>query len=132
MQVPAAADAVSQAPARKSMTCAVCGLEARAPVVCVQCSRLRALAHAYTRRSGVGAQVLFYSFGSMLEGTPLWEFAEEGYFSVDAFSQGRRRPLLLGAKCSACLRDVCVASTCSVYQTRRLCVRCATLHKPET
>ena len=76
--------------------------------------------------------MLFYSFGSMLEGAPLWEFAEEGYFSVDAFSKGRRRPLLLGAKCSGCTRDVCVASTCSVYQTRRLCVRCATLHKPET
>jgi hypothetical protein len=46
--------------------------------------------------------------------------------SVDAFST-RRRPLLLGGKCAACGRDVCVAPTCSQYtaQTRRLCVRCA-------
>ena len=79
-----------------------------------------------------GAQVLYHTYGSMLEGAPLWEFAEEGYFSVDAFSQGRRRPLLLGAKCSACTRDVCIASTCSVYQARRLCVRCAPPHKDET
>ena len=68
-----------------------------------------------------------------LEGAAVWEFADEetSYFSVDAFSQ-RRRPLLLGGRCSACARDVCAASTCSVFQTRRLCVRCTQLRPAPT
>lgn len=36
-----------------------------------------------------------------------------------------RRPVLLGADCSACRRPVCCSSECSVFYVRTFCVECA-------
>ena len=54
-------------------------------------------------------------------------FLEEAYLRQDPFSTREPRPLLLGAKCSVCSKDVC--SACSLFFSRRFCRACAQQHR---
>jgi len=60
----------------------------------------------------------------------LVEFKEDCFVMVDPFSprqtKGGSNFLVLGGRCSQCDRDVCVG--CSIFYTRRFCVKCATFN----
>jgi len=48
---------------------------------------------------------------------------EEGYLLPDPFSLSRT-PLLVGARCSLCDKDVCASPKCSLFYCRRFCGAC--------
>ena len=55
------------------------------------------------------------------------EFSEDCYVMLDPFSAYHPKKansfIVLGAECSACNRTVCVE--CSIYFTKRFCIKCA-------
>jgi hypothetical protein len=103
MQQHGSAAAPAPPPARKTMQCAVCGIEARrhapldVPMLLMKRTRLR---------STPAAAQIFYELFGRPEGPVEWK--EEAYFLRDPFS-ARRRLLLCGARCACCGRDVCAA-----------------------
>ncbi|KAK3248018.1 hypothetical protein CYMTET_42502 [Cymbomonas tetramitiformis] len=50
-------------------------------------------------------------------------FLEDGYFRRDPFSKAFR-PLFLGSHCGICGREVCAATTCSFFFSKRCCRPC--------
>ncbi|XP_055963078.1 cysteine-rich DPF motif domain-containing protein 1 [Sorex fumeus] len=49
---------------------------------------------------------------------------EESYVMKDPFSPDQQRFLVLGSRCSACGRLVCVGQGCSLFYCRRFCLPC--------
>ncbi|KAG7259831.1 hypothetical protein CRUP_006963 [Coryphaenoides rupestris] len=49
---------------------------------------------------------------------------EECFVTKDPFSPDKERFLVLGSRCSLCDRETCVGADCSIFYTRRFCVRC--------
>jgi len=43
----------------------------------------------------------------------------------DPFDKSSSMPFILGGKCTACFKSVCIAMKCSVFYTKRFCTQCA-------
>jgi len=46
---------------------------------------------------------------------------EEVYYMDDPFDKSSSMPFILGGKCTACFKSVCIAMKCSVFYTKRFC-----------
>jgi hypothetical protein len=57
----------------------------------------------------------------------LFRLLEDSYLRQDPFSSREPRPLLLGARCTLCSKDVC--TSCSLFYARRFCKACAQEHR---
>nr|XP_040030789.1 cysteine-rich DPF motif domain-containing protein 1 [Gasterosteus aculeatus aculeatus] len=53
---------------------------------------------------------------------------EECFVTQDPFSPDREKFLVLGSACSLCDTRVCVGSDCSLFYTKRFCMRCVNKH----
>ncbi|KAM9327515.1 cysteine-rich DPF motif domain-containing protein 1 isoform 1-T1 [Pholidichthys leucotaenia] len=53
---------------------------------------------------------------------------EECFVSKDPFSPDKEKFLILGSICSLCNVRVCVGSDCSLFYTKRFCMRCVNKH----
>ncbi|XP_030295651.1 cysteine-rich DPF motif domain-containing protein 1 [Sparus aurata] len=53
---------------------------------------------------------------------------EECFVTRDPFSPDREKFLVLGSNCSLCGMRVCAGSDCSIFYTKRFCMRCVNKH----
>lgn len=53
---------------------------------------------------------------------------EESYVMKDPFSPDKQHFLILGSRCSACGRLVCVSPDCSLFYCKRFCLPCVREH----
>ncbi|XP_008314096.1 cysteine-rich DPF motif domain-containing protein 1 [Cynoglossus semilaevis] len=53
---------------------------------------------------------------------------EECFVTRDPFSPDKEKFLVLGSTCSLCNSCVCVGQDCSLFYTKRFCMRCVNKH----
>ncbi|KAM9772611.1 cysteine-rich DPF motif domain-containing protein 1 [Syngnathus typhle] len=66
----------------------------------------------------------YTSYGQKPPNTRAIVLLEECYVTKDPFSPDKEKFLVLGSKCSLCGVTVCVGSDCSLFYTKRFCLRC--------
>ncbi|XP_018543043.1 cysteine-rich DPF motif domain-containing protein 1 isoform X2 [Lates calcarifer] len=53
---------------------------------------------------------------------------EECFVTKDPFTPDKEKFLVLGSTCSLCSLCVCVGSDCSLFYTKRFCMKCVNKH----
>ncbi|GAA6217042.1 cysteine-rich DPF motif domain-containing protein 1 isoform X1 [Lates japonicus] len=53
---------------------------------------------------------------------------EECFVTKDPFTPDKEKFLVLGSTCSLCSLCVCVTSDCSLFYTKRFCMKCVNKH----
>ncbi|XP_054609432.1 cysteine-rich DPF motif domain-containing protein 1 [Dunckerocampus dactyliophorus] len=71
-----------------------------------------------------GLSCPFTCYGQKPPNTRAIVLLEESFVTKDPFSPDKEKFLVLGSKCSLCNATVCVGSDCSLFYTRRFCMRC--------
>ncbi|MBN3311079.1 cysteine-rich DPF motif domain-containing protein 1 isoform X3 [Amia ocellicauda] len=56
---------------------------------------------------------------------------EECFVMRDPFSPDKEKFLVLGSSCSLCRKMVCVGPDCSLFYTKRFCLKCVREHLEE-
>ncbi|XP_019848845.1 PREDICTED: cysteine-rich DPF motif domain-containing protein 1-like [Amphimedon queenslandica] len=70
-----------------------------------------------------GFTSLVYSFSKSCPFSSGLVFSEDCFIGRDPFSE-KHKPLVLGSRCAACHRAICVSQDCSIFYTRRYCKDC--------
>ncbi|XP_069484281.1 cysteine-rich DPF motif domain-containing protein 1 [Ambystoma mexicanum] len=70
-------------------------------------------------------------FGQKPPNTRSIVLLEECYVMKDPFTPDKEKFLILGSKCSACSRLVCVGMECSLFYSKRFCLPCIDEHKAQ-
>ncbi|XP_029969655.1 cysteine-rich DPF motif domain-containing protein 1-like [Salarias fasciatus] len=70
----------------------------------------------------------FVYYGQKPPNTRAIVLLEECFVTKDPFSPEKEKFLVLGSTCSLCSLCVCVASDCSLFYTKRFCMRCVNKH----
>ncbi|KAI0216289.1 hypothetical protein LSAT2_031678 [Lamellibrachia satsuma] len=55
---------------------------------------------------------------------------EEAYMKRDPFTE-QKQCIVLGSHCTLCRKTVCVSPRCSLFYTKRFCIKCAMKHLAE-
>ncbi|XP_017280296.1 cysteine-rich DPF motif domain-containing protein 1 [Kryptolebias marmoratus] len=71
-----------------------------------------------------GLSTTFTYYGQKPPNTRAIVLLEECFVAQDPFSPDKEKFLVLGSTCSLCRKCVCVGSDCSLFYTRRFCLRC--------
>ncbi|XP_070710188.1 cysteine-rich DPF motif domain-containing protein 1 [Pempheris klunzingeri] len=70
----------------------------------------------------------FTYYGQKPPNTRAIVLLEECFVTKDPFSPDKEKFLVLGSSCSLCSTSVCVGSDCSLFYTKRFCMRCVNKH----
>ncbi|XP_061570939.1 cysteine-rich DPF motif domain-containing protein 1 [Cololabis saira] len=75
-----------------------------------------------------GLSTPFTYYGQKPPNTRAIVLLEECFVGRDPFRPDRDRFLVLGSTCSLCSSTVCVGADCSLFYTKRFCMRCVNKH----
>ncbi|KAM6895247.1 cysteine-rich DPF motif domain-containing protein 1 [Xenentodon cancila] len=75
-----------------------------------------------------GLSTTFTYYGQKPPNTRAIVLLEESFVTKDPFTPDRERFLVLGSNCRRCGLGVCVGPDCSLFYTRRFCMRCVNEH----
>ncbi|KAJ8382782.1 hypothetical protein SKAU_G00035600 [Synaphobranchus kaupii] len=70
----------------------------------------------------------FTYYGQKPPNTRAIVLLEECYVMKDPFCPEKEKFLVLGSTCSLCHKTVCVGADCSLFYTKRFCLRCVREH----
>ena len=86
----------------------------------------------YFNCSQCGLKENYHYYGKEPKFSKHLKLKEDSYIMKDPFSVSSSGDfLLLGSRCSICDTSVCCSSECSIFYTKRFCLKCATKYYKE-